>query len=402
MEFLLVVYVISGIVKSFFLFWGIVLPVDFTLLTLIVLLLYGIVNNKFIWLIEKHILSSLFMLLFFTFWIIFSLIYSVSPGYKYSKLIYFVTNLIAFSLPLFLRSLDLSRILRSLVILTFVLSLVFLPLQYLYWIGHSLENYDAIKGQYLFIGKLVGLSLVLLLAKPKEFVLWNHIVDIILAFCLLIFLVMMGGRGPLLFFVLIYLLYFVYRRNALIIPQIVKLSRKEIVIYLLFSILICSVLFLKRDLITVLLQRTITRFSDVTSHLSNSKMNFGNSINIRLFQISTSFDFIFSSLKNFFFGSGFGSFGLIVYGTDMRAYPHNMFLEAWFEIGIIGLGLFLLFLYSIVKKIRFNYQISIFPLLYLFLNSMKSASIIDLRLFFLFMALYITRDNVSLKLLRKA
>ena len=53
--------------------------------------------------------------------------------------------------------------------------------------------------------------------------------------------------------------------------------------------------------------------------------------------ISFSFDEIFGSIQGFFIGFGIGSFGVMYDGIDQRQFPHNIFIEAWFELGLIGL-----------------------------------------------------------------
>jgi O-antigen ligase len=39
------------------------------------------------------------------------------------------------------------------------------------------------------------------------------------------------------------------------------------------------------------------------------------------------------------FGGGSGDFAYRTYGVDTRHYPHNIVLEAWYEFGVVGLGL---------------------------------------------------------------
>jgi len=50
------------------------------------------------------------------------------------------------------------------------------------------------------------------------------------------------------------------------------------------------------------------------------------------------------------FGYGFGSFGLLYTGEDVRFYPHNIILEVFVELGIIGMFMFILLIYHGFKS----------------------------------------------------
>lgn len=55
--------------------------------------------------------------------------------------------------------------------------------------------------------------------------------------------------------------------------------------------------------------------------------------------------------NNLILGSGIGSFPVIMGGGDKREYPHNLVIELLSELGLVGLGLYSLFLFSAVKLI---------------------------------------------------
>jgi len=46
-------------------------------------------------------------------------------------------------------------------------------------------------------------------------------------------------------------------------------------------------------------------------------------------------------------GAGVGSWSRFYYGNDLRNYPHNLFLEIAYEEGLLGLAVFLIFLFSV-------------------------------------------------------
>lgn len=92
---------------------------------------------------------------------------------------------------------------------------------------------------------------------------------------------------------------------------------------------------------------------------------------------------------NWVMGVGFGGFKNISFGYDafLIKYPHNLFLEFWVELGLIGVVIFFLFLY---KLFRGTYKIS--PLLgiaalYPFILSMFSKDIPGQTFFAIYLAI---------------
>jgi hypothetical protein len=62
------------------------------------------------------------------------------------------------------------------------------------------------------------------------------------------------------------------------------------------------------------------------------------------------YDFDFNFIKGF----GIGSFSILILGEDITYYPHNIFLELFFENGLIGLLLFIVILYLFFKSFNPN------------------------------------------------
>ncbi len=92
---------------------------------------------------------------------------------------------------------------------------------------------------------------------------------------------------------------------------------------------------------------------------------------------------IVKSPYHFLLGHGFGSFNLLMYGEDKRGYPHNIFLETAFELGLVGFFLILLFLGKALRECaRKRHYILLITLLFILMNTMKSYSMVDLRLMF--------------------
>jgi O-antigen ligase len=95
-------------------------------------------------------------------------------------------------------------------------------------------------------------------------------------------------------------------------------------------------------------------------------------------------------------GVGIGGFSYIYNRSDMRLYPHNIFLEILSELGVLGMFLFtfmILFslkvaLNNIKETNNVNYYLNLGILLnfiFMFLNSQFSGDINDNRLLFTFL-----------------
>ena len=148
-----------------------------------------------------------------------------------------------------------------------------------------------------------------------------------------------------------------------------------------------------------IIKRTVYRFEVLSSNteidfevndyqLSNKDNNY--SYNKRLEYFIFSKEKIFKNSKSVLLGYGLGSFSNEFNNEDKRLYPHNIILEVFFELGLIGL---LIMLGLVITNIKiFKKYLSNFALLaviVLFLNAMKSSSIVDLRVFFALYAISI-------------
>ena len=86
-----------------------------------------------------------------------------------------------------------------------------------------------------------------------------------------------------------------------------------------------------------------------------------------LFNLFFNYDF------HYFRGSGIGSYSLNFFGKDVVYYPHNIFLELFFENGLIGVFLFCLILFRFISS--FKYNIISFLVVFYFIVSLISADI---------------------------
>lgn len=85
------------------------------------------------------------------------------------------------------------------------------------------------------------------------------------------------------------------------------------------------------------------------------------------------FEFFFDYDLQYLKGTGIGSYSLFFLGEDVIYYPHNIFLELFFENGLIGLFLFCLILYIFFDS--FKYNIIFFLALFYFITSLVSGDI---------------------------
>lgn len=99
----------------------------------------------------------------------------------------------------------------------------------------------------------------------------------------------------------------------------------------------------------------------------------------------------------YFKGSGIGSYAMSVLGEDVVYYPHNVFLELFFENGLIGVFLFCLVLYFFFRSFKPN--IIYFLSLYYLLASLVSGDIPGNNNLFilLFIATYANENDLKIK-----
>jgi O-antigen ligase len=96
-------------------------------------------------------------------------------------------------------------------------------------------------------------------------------------------------------------------------------------------------------------------------------------------------------------GTGVGSWSSFHYKTDMRNYPHNLFLEIVFEEGLLGLGAFCLFLFVVGLSIsrmlhesRWHYLAMALMVFYCVFVSLFSGDLDDNRVLFLWAGVTLT------------
>ena len=346
--------------------------------------------------VELIVLLTLFYL-----FMIFSLSYTSSESASITKTINFGTMALAFYFPLLVRDFKLEPFIKTITILIFISSLIFLN----FYTGYLSDDETVIlslgedearhmTALYLTISWLNGI-LVLYYFFNDEIpsnIRWSMM---LIAF---IFLISAGGRGPLIFTVLILGVYFIYqlaqslisfKLNRLILPVIIMVSSTVMIIFV-----VSNTKLEKINPSLKLVDNTVERLIGLVTEKGG-----GASAHSRVVNAEFSIDKI---NRNAFWGYGVGSYGYEKSKIDELDYPHNIFLEVWFELGYIPLIIFLFLFYRIYKNInpnRCSWCMALY--FYFLLNVLKSSSLIDIRMMLGFYSIFITKNYIEEKVKNK-
>ncbi len=386
-------YLVSGGTKALLFLYGIHVPGDITLLLGIVLcmimglhMMESYKNDSSLFLdflnMSQKISIALFMV--FTFWLLMTLVYTYSSSYGFWKAILWLTVFIAFYYPFVIRVNP-----KLLFTLLFVFSLV-ATLIYISKLDASISGADPgeldsgnfVASFYLLIGYLWGIVYLSLLYRKEFF--WEgllfekHYMHIFALLIALFLLFTTAARGPLVFCVLLtcpLVAYWFYKRliRGFEAWHVVMLFIGGAGVVVLVSIIALSLSGGDFDPQGGVLSRTLFRLSLL---FSDDK---GASVGARIGYIEKSIKFI---SDKYILGYGIGSFTVVTTGVDERGYPHNIILEVWFELGMVGLIVFVCFLLSCAFAIKNASLYGMIIFLYLMLNALKSSSLTDLRIMF--------------------
>ncbi len=311
-----------------------------------------------------NILSYRVIMLVFMFyaWLFFSNIYSPSASYKLDKTLAFVANLVYFLYPFFIKRINFNLLIRLYCVVVLPLSAYFVYMNSIVWkvSSASTELFMNIRGSYLVFGIQLGILFLLLLYFKKH---------IIFKITTLGLLVASSARGPLLFTILVSVAYLFSQK------KFSDFQPKNLVRFVFVLIATSGVYFMKQDAFNSLLNNTFSRFGSLVGGADGSALE-------RVRRLDFAFTQPFEKLSTFMFGNGIGSFGILFEKIDRRSYPHNILLECFFELGIIGLILFLILFISIFRKISFKENVLGMLFIFAFLNAMKSSNITDLWILF--------------------
>ena len=386
LEFLYAFYLISGFIKGFMLAYHIQSPIDITLFSALILtifIIFSMYKNYEIHI--KFVFSIVFLLIFYT-WMIFSSIYTSSEHYWLHKILYFLTNIIAFISPILLYNyFNINKFFKYFIILSTIFNIYFMVFIFPYI--YTIPAFYEVHPSYLFVSLYSGFNILLLLISKIRY----KFTYLTLSILLINFYTMItsGGRGGIVFTFILLLFYYLSKVNKI---QTLQISMKKALKYFLLFIALSTASLMYFNINQSngssngkiqLFERTIQKLNLLVEATSGDEV--GASVNYRLEQINFSLNKIFDDVPHYFFGYGIGSFSKEYSNKDTREYPHNIILEILFELGIIGLFLFLIFYIYIIKD--YKYTSLSWLVLFMTLNVLKSGGLTDLRLFFAILSL---------------
>ncbi len=397
-EFFYAFLIFSGSFKPYLKFYGIPVP-DLTVLTVAVLLVivfFSLLKYPKIRLPKRFVPAFVFLVLFYL-WMVVSLIYTRSEHYSAVKTLKFLLNIIAFVLPLLVRSFNIKKFVFSYAVLLAVhLLLYFRTVPLLTW-GSAF--YYSIKTQYLVLSTNVALfNIVLLNVLIARYKARKKLTDLLFLFLTglvvlnFVIILILGARGPLIFFLFVAFLMVLYHFRAVIVMIAVRF--KLLLVAMVF-VLVPLLVFKGKAIWNKLI--TSEGFYRIERLVAWAQPSTDKELDYSAYQRLQFYDFaltgIFSDAKTFFIGRGIGSFGQDYLGEDVRAYPHNFILEIWYETGIIGLLFYLLFLFFVFLPPKKEQVFDNFLLTFIVLNLLKSYSLESARIFYNFYSLSLTEKQ---------
>lgn len=198
----------------------------------------------------------------------------------------------------------------------------------------------------IWIGRYFGISFIIMFVCFSSNWKKNLFLKLIISLCCFILLYITCTRGPLLFCFLTIMVWFLFNKKYL-----------QLFLMFLFILFVCALTFL---------------IFEQSYFVDGEYYSLSRRLDSYLFVVNNS---------NFIFGNGFESFGFNYLNEYVRYYPHNLFLEIYYEIGC--LSFFIIFTF-IVAFFKFNYNCVItYITIYLFLNAMISGDIVGNSSFFI-------------------
>lgn len=360
---LIITLMFSGVIKPF-IATGLDITILLYILTIATLFLTKTTIRR------SDVSEGLWFIPFFIFYI-FSNIYTLSESYSVTASLKYSLAIFSLFIPMLLiRKYDDFLTFKSLYKLVYVGAVIFL-LVYFFVFDQLTVYLQLEKGygiDYLAISSIL-LSSVLMFINDE-----SHMLKII-HFASLIIVIALGARGPIFIFILLILIYGVMNVN-------IKFFKSKNFLYLIvFTVL----MFLYGD---SLYDRLFNRFSAISGDKIYENSRYGMWVAA-----------INGIQESPLIGHGIGSYGLYFIGEDVRAYPHNIILQVFFETGMVGLILWSLFIIKFIHFLGRNCKDSGLIMLaaFLLLETLKSNSLVDSRILFLWLGLIIVATNTNLK-----
>lgn len=348
---LLALLMLSGMLKSFI--YAYIGQIDIVLI-MSILVVGDMVISKFH--ASKESINTILFLALFTSYLFFSMGYSSSYEYLYDKFIGYALSLIFFIYPFFIKRFNPKIFIGVYSIILVPLTIFFIKMKSILWTETSVDTeiFMELRSNYLTLAMHLGILIIALS---------YYRIKIVFQLLYLGLLFATSARGPFVFVLLVLIMINFSRLKTFFLNS--SAIRKLFIIIFSMSFL----LYLYWDTIYVYIDTAIQRFSSVGAD--------DKSLNTRALLMEFAFYEPFESITHFLFGSGFGSFGVDYLRSDIRAYPHNILLEIFYELGVIGVILFSAFLGLVLRRAYLDKNLFYFILIYIVLNSLKSYSLAD-------------------------
>lgn len=361
-------FTFSGMIK-----W-IPFPVDPLLLFGGVLVLLVIFRLKKIELSRGSILLVSLFILFYV-WLIVSSVYSVSPSFYKEKIILVLPALMIYIYPVLLFKDDsfiiaFERVFNSLITITLLL------MMFLYVTGIfdvlTTRIEDSKIPNYLKTSLFLGLGVLINFNKKGVY-------NKVLIGLSIFFMIMLGGRGPVLLLGLVLL--------PLLFNKIKKMEFSFVSLLVTVLVISLGVFYISKQ-------------PEITERLVNRISSIRDGDNSSLERVNDFYESTNTIMNNPILGVGNGGYGYSVASDDSLYYPHNLLLEIWAELGIIGLLIFVVFLLyqlkinKIVKSYYPNISFGI-CFWYIFLETLITGSLVDMRIMVIWIALILCLYNIK-------
>ena len=153
-------FIFSGAIKAFFDYYGLFFDITVFFGLLLILEIFYYLPEKKISSVNLTILASI---LVFYLWILFSLLYTDSPGYSYKKSYLFLLNILAISYPL-ISKININYLLKFISYLSIPFSFWFIIMKTIHYSSYKylidMDAFYPIRDNYLGFGMLAGLAII--------------------------------------------------------------------------------------------------------------------------------------------------------------------------------------------------------------------------------------------------
>ncbi|MBN2354703.1 O-antigen ligase family protein [candidate division KSB1 bacterium] len=375
---------------------------DFTLaiflLTMVSVFYYLIKNN---YLFDIRLPASALPLLLFSAFMIFSVIYSLSfkyGSYKSFSFLFFNWALFLFPILVIRDQASAIKLFKGLIVVAILVALFtivsliksVLSKSIIFTYRSSFLEVNPISYAN-WIGAIAIMFLVMIpLVKKKIRRIFCYMG--LLALVATIFAA--NSRGPMVSFVVVLTILMAIRYRGK--------PKRNLLIWSAVGVVVVILLLL------VLPEQVTSRYTDVFTQEERSKNLTFFTVNTRLYNWQAAWNMATDSIIHFLFGVGSGGFSQMIYRQDIRWYPHNIFLEVFCELGLIGTVLLLwhfagvaatgLKAYKITmpEKTKAIFLAVILAAIFNFIGAQFSGDLNDNRRLWFFLGLVIALSNLTI------